>query len=138
MTQPTRSLRFVTYLILSAALTLGAGAWVQAQDTLTGAFEGNVTNSQTGAPLKGAAVEIINQQTGIVIRLETDYRGRFYQGLLAPGNYVVRASYSGYQTREVPERLRILILVKLSQFLSNLIPRPQPERRPQHRLQLLR
>ena len=101
------SLRSASQVILLAALTLCAGSWVQAQDTLTGAFEGNVTNSQTGAPLKGAAVEIINQQTGIVIRLETDYRGRFYQGLLAPGNYVVRASYSGYQTREVPERLRI-------------------------------
>src|SRR5437660_929804 len=101
------SLRSASQVILLAALTLCAGSWVQAQDTLTGAFEGNVTNSQTGAPLKGAAVEIINQQTGLVIRLETDYRGRFYQGLLSPGNYVVRASYSGYQTREVPERLRI-------------------------------
>src|SRR5437660_3075278 len=101
------SLRSASQVILLAALTLCAGSWVQAQDTLTGAFEGNVTNSQTGAPLKGAAVEIINQQTGLVIKLQTDYRGRFYQGLLAPGNYVVRASYSGYQTREVPERLRI-------------------------------
>ena len=101
------SLRSVCYLIPLAALTLCAGSLAQAQDTLTGAFEGNVTNSQTGAPLKDAGVEIINQQTGVVIKLQTDYRGRFYQGLLPPGNYAVRVSHSGYQTREVPERLRI-------------------------------
>src|SRR5438270_3829738 len=71
MTQPMRSLRSVSYLILLAALTLFAGSLAQAQDTLTGAFEGNVTNSQTGAPLKGAGVEIINQQTGVVIKLQT-------------------------------------------------------------------
>src|SRR5256886_11274712 len=103
-TSPTRSL---ARLVLGFALTFYAGALARAQDTLTGAFEGNVTNSQTGAPLKGADVEIINQQTGIVIKLQTDYRGRFYQGLLSPGNYTVRVSYAGYQTREVPERLRI-------------------------------
>src|SRR5205807_2584013 len=124
MTQPTRSLRSVTYLILSAALTLGAGAWVQAQDTLTGAFEGNVTNSQNGAPLKGADVEIINRQTGVVIKLQTDYRGRFYQGLLAPGNYAVRVSMPNYQTREVPERLRITNIGEVVPVPVELDPAP--------------
>src|SRR6185312_2611830 len=58
-------------------------------------------------PLKGATVEIINQATGIARQLVTDYRGRFYQGLLIPGTYVVRVSFKDYQTREVPQRLRI-------------------------------
>jgi hypothetical protein len=82
-------------------------ASVSAQDTVTGAFEGIVSDSQTGAPLKGAAVEIINQQTGLTINLNADYLGRFYQGLLIPGIYRVRVSRPGYQTREVFQRLKI-------------------------------
>jgi hypothetical protein len=79
----------------------------RAQDTVTGAFEGNVSDSQTGAPLKAATVEIINQQTGIALQLSTDYRGRFFQGLLLPGNYLIRVAMPGYQTRDVQQRLRI-------------------------------
>jgi hypothetical protein len=74
---------------------------------VTGAFEGIVSDSQTGAPLKGAAVEIINEQTRLTARLQTDYRGRFYQGLLLPGIYRVRVAMPGYQTREVSQRLKI-------------------------------
>jgi len=99
--------RLVAHSILLLALTFCAGSFTKAQDTLTGAFEGNVTDSQTGAPLKGADVEISNQQTGIVFKLKTDYRGHFYQGVLGPANYAVRVSMPGYQTREVVQRLKI-------------------------------
>lgn len=74
---------------------------------MTGAFEGIVTDSQTGTPLKGAAVEIINQQTGVTFSLRTNYRGRFFQGLLLPGDYTVRVSMPGYQTKEAAQLLRI-------------------------------
>jgi hypothetical protein len=63
-----------------------------AQDTVTGAFEGTVTNSETGAVISGASVEIINQQTGQTITKTSDTRGRFYQGLLSPGIYLIRVS----------------------------------------------
>jgi len=79
----------------------------KAQDTVTGAFEGTVTNSQTGAPLKDAVVEIINQQTNVGFTLKTDYRGRFFQGLLLPGNYLVRVSMPGYATKAAVQVLRI-------------------------------
>jgi Carboxypeptidase regulatory-like domain len=80
---------------------------LKAQDTVTGAFEGIVSDSQTGAALKGATVEIINQQTSLTFSLQTDYRGSFFQGLLSPGIYIVRVSMPGYQTKEVFQRLRI-------------------------------
>ena len=92
---------------LSLLLILAGGSRTLAQDTVTGAFEGTVSNSQTGAPLKDAAVEIVNQQTGLTIQLRTDTRGRFYQGLLLPGIYKVRVALAGYQTREVLQRLKI-------------------------------
>lgn len=82
-------------------------ATVRSQDTVTGAFEGTVTSSENGAVVAGAAVEIINQQTGIVIPKRTDSRGRFYQGLLQPGLYIVRVSATGFRTREVVQRLFI-------------------------------
>ena len=88
-------------------VVLGISPAALAQDTVTGAFEGVVSDSQTGAALKGALVEIINQQTGVSITLRADYRGRFYQGLLIPGVYRIRVSTTGYETREVLQRLKI-------------------------------
>ena len=80
---------------------------ISAQDTVTGAFEGLVSDSQSGAALKSALVEITNQQTGLTLSLRTDFRGRFYQGLLTPGVYRIRVSAPGYETREVLQRLKI-------------------------------
>ena len=72
----TRATVTLLFLIVSV-LVMTKGAY--AQDTVTGAFEGTVTDSQTGALLKGADVEITNQQTGLTIKSQTDNRGRFYQ-----------------------------------------------------------
>src|SRR5215471_1049219 len=96
-------------LLISVSILLGFAmqSAVRAQDTVTGAFEGTISDSQSGANLKGALVEIINQQTGVTITLHTDYRGRFFQGLLTPGIYRIRVSITGYQTKEVIQRLKI-------------------------------
>src|SRR5467141_2221965 len=80
----TRATLSLLLLIISV---LGMTKGTYAQDTVTGAFQGTVTDSRTGAPLKGADVEITNQQTGLKINIQTDNRGRFYQGLLLPGTY---------------------------------------------------
>lgn len=94
-------------LFLVSILLFAFVSELKAQDTVTGAFEGIVSDSQTGLPLKGAAVEIINQQTGVTFNIRTDYRGSFFQGLLLPGIYLVRVSMPGYATKSVPQRLRI-------------------------------
>ena len=94
-------------LLCSSPLPLFVAPNARAQDTLTGAFQGTVTNSDTGEPVAGAAVQIINQQTGQVIPKTTDTRGRFYQGLLSPGLYTIRVSAQGYVTQEVVQRLFI-------------------------------
>ena len=88
-----------------AAIFLASPA--RSQDTVTGAFLGTVTSSLTGVPIRGAAVEIINEQTGLSIPKTTDSKGRFYQGLLAPGIYRIRVAAQGFQTREVLQRLFI-------------------------------
>jgi hypothetical protein len=100
---------FVASFLLLAVLAPGGPTIpaVHAQDTVTGAFEGTVTNSQTGEIIAGASVQIINQQTGQTIPKTSDMRGRFYQGLLSPGVYLIRVSAPGFQTREVRQRLFI-------------------------------
>jgi hypothetical protein len=76
-----------------------------AQDPVTGAFEGRITNSQTGAPIAGAAVQFINQSSGVPNARRTDADGRFYQGLLQPGNYTIRVAAPGFKTKEIERRL---------------------------------
>ncbi len=77
------------------------------QDTVTGAFEGTVTNGLTGDPIEGATAEITNTETNVTFTKRSDARGRFYQGLLTPGVYRIRVSMNGYQPREVLQRLNI-------------------------------
>ena len=93
--------------IVAAVCALTFARAGRTQDTVTGAFEGTVTNSQTGTPVEGATALIINQQTGLIVTKRTDSKGRFYQGLLAPGLYTIRVSATGYETREVTQRLFI-------------------------------
>jgi hypothetical protein len=82
-------------------------SFVFAQDTVTGAFEGTVTDSQTGEPLANAQVVITNQATNLARSKTANAQGRFYQGLLSPGIYTIRVSASGYETREVEQRLLV-------------------------------
>src|SRR4051812_44383321 len=85
-------------LVTTIALMLATLPTVQPQDTVTGAFEGTVTNSDTGDAIAGANALIINQQTGQNYPRVSDTRGRFYQGLLPPGVYTIRVSATGYVT----------------------------------------
>lgn len=111
-------------LVVSAACLILVPISAHAQDTVTGAFEGTVTDSQSGAELKDAAVEIVNQQTGLTIKLRTDFRGRFYQGLLIPGIYKIRVELAGYQPREVLQRLKITYTGEVVPVPVELDPAP--------------
>jgi hypothetical protein len=102
---------------------------VTAQDTVTGAFEGTVTDSRTGSPISRARVEFINQQTGVSIVKLTDSQGRFYQGLLPPGTYTIRAAADGYEPGETVQRLlgmRTGDVVPVPIVLDPLSPPPTP------------
>ncbi|HLL76954.1 MAG TPA: carboxypeptidase-like regulatory domain-containing protein [Pyrinomonadaceae bacterium] len=96
---------------LAVALTLTfifAGLpGASAQDTVTGAFQGTVTSSDTGDPVAGAAVEVVHRETGQTYAKTSDSLGRWYQGLLQPGLYTIRVSAPGFQTKEVSQRLFI-------------------------------
>jgi hypothetical protein len=95
-------------LAVALAVLLGAPAAPRAsaaQDTVTGAFEGTVTDGVTGRPIARARVEFVNQQTGVGVSKLSDSQGRFFQGLLAPGTYTIRATAQGYEPGETVQRL---------------------------------
>ena len=106
-TRPRSYTQQLPALLLSLCLSLLPLWPVAAQDTVTGAFEGTVTNTDTGEVIAGATALIINQQTGQTYTRTSDTRGRFYQGLLAPDVYTIRVSAPGFVTREVQQRLFI-------------------------------
>jgi Carboxypeptidase regulatory-like domain len=95
---------FLALLLVAFPLPRRASA-AAAQDTVTGAFEGTVTDSRTGQPIARARVEFTNQQTGVALVKLSDSQGRFYQGLLPPGTYTIRATAGGYEPGETVQRL---------------------------------
>src|SRR4030095_2535934 len=99
----------------------GAGVWTaggRAQDTVPGGFEGVVRDRVTSAGIRGASVEIVNEESGLVIPTKTDARGYFYSGVLAPGDYTIRVSSPAYQSVEI--RPRELVIARP----TALVPRP--------------
>jgi hypothetical protein len=103
----------------------------KAQDTVTGAFQGTVTDSRTGAPIVGAEAKITNPKTGLVYIRHTDARGVFYQGQLQPGVYRIEVSMAGFETRVADQRLEIgaqgeVVPVPVTLEPSNIVAPPPP------------
>ena len=66
--------------------------------TVGASLQGTVTDP-SGAVIPQAKVEVRNSQTGISRTLATDDGGRFREPLLQPGDYELRVSASGFQSR---------------------------------------
>ncbi|HWR37798.1 MAG TPA: TonB-dependent receptor [Clostridia bacterium] len=64
------------------------------QDASLGAIRGSVSDA-AGARVRNAAILIVNVNTGIEHRINTDADGRFASSLLPPGDYSIRAQASG-------------------------------------------
>jgi len=92
----------------------------KAQNEVTGAFEGRVSNSQTNAPIAGATVVFTDLSSGVQLPpRRTDAQGNFYQGLLPPGRYTIRASAPGFKTRMEERRLE-------ATRINQVVPIPMP------------
>lgn len=86
----------------SAALRLGAGLltlWCLVPAALAqGTLRGAVTDSLGGSTLPGANVFV----TGTALGAATDINGAYRIARVPPGDYAVRVSYVGYETKTVP------------------------------------
>lgn len=68
---------------------------------LTQTLRGKVTDADTGKPLAGATVQVLENQTGAV----TDSLGNYRLENVPVGRYQIQASFVGYQTLSVTEIL---------------------------------
>jgi len=101
-------LRPFSLVILFGILCLAPMTSLHAQDHVTGSFEGEVRDSVTKAPIVGATVRIINQETGVPEAKQTDSAGRFRKDLLPPGDYAISISKQGYVTQIFQRPLPVL------------------------------
>src|SRR5256714_6316717 len=119
-------LRALVACLLAAVILCPVAHVASAQDTVTGAFEGSVTDSRTGTPIARARIEFTNQQTRVTVAKLSDSQGRFYQGLLPPGTYTIRASAQGYESSETVQRLNGLRRAEVVPVPIVLDPATQP------------
>lgn len=84
-------------LSLTLALFSTSLVILRAQDVLTGAFDGRVTDSVTGNPIAGARIRFTSKTSGIPYTKRSDANGAFYQGLLSPDVYTIEVTAQGYQ-----------------------------------------
>ena len=104
--QPASPQCFILFLLLLPCLVMPVIP-AKAQDDLTGAFEGIVTDGQTNSPVSSAIIEIKNQESGIIIQVETDMEGKFFYARLRPGPYIIRVAKPQYEILELTQDLSI-------------------------------
>jgi hypothetical protein len=66
-----------------------------------GTILGRITDPG-GASVAGAAIEVINVETGVALRTTTNDLGNYQLPFLAPGNYTVRVEGKGFKRIERP------------------------------------
>jgi hypothetical protein len=93
-----------------------------AQNTVTGAFQGDVSNDRTGDPISGVAIQITSEQTGVVYNLTTDAQGVFYQGLLAPGFYLIRVTAPGFKVQLLRREIKVSLTGDIVPVPVSLVP----------------
>ncbi|MBA3322829.1 MAG: carboxypeptidase regulatory-like domain-containing protein, partial [Pyrinomonadaceae bacterium] len=83
-------------LLLAFGLVCGAGSSALAQSAATGGqIVGTVTDQQ-GAAVPNASVTVSNAATGLTQTLTTNDEGGFRAVSLAPGDYTVEVTASGF------------------------------------------
>src|SRR5579863_5256253 len=87
-----------TRFIVGASLLLCASVPLFSQGNL-GRILGTVTD-QTGAPVPGVTVTIIDVDRGVERSVTTDSSGEYNAPSLVPGNKRVRAQISGFKVSE--------------------------------------
>lgn len=87
------------WLKLCLSLLLALPVPLAAQDPVTGAFEGTVTNRVTNQSIAGAKVQITSALTQVSVPVNTDAQGRFYYGHLNPGVYNITISAPEYDAQ---------------------------------------
>ncbi len=115
--------------LLSICIFINISA-VSAQDTVTGGFQGDVTNNSTGTPIAGAVITITSERSGVVYTKITDSKGVFFQGGLLPGFYGIRITIAGFKERFLRREIRITATGEIVPVPVSLEPETTPTASP--------
>src|SRR5579884_1114139 len=97
MTQYIRRMRFALGIICAVLIALSAASAQQ----ITGDIRGTVTDP-SGAVIPGATVTITNTDQNAVLRtIKTDKDGSYIGTDLPAGNYRIKVTAEGFQTKTV-------------------------------------
>ena len=94
-------MRFGKWLIAALALCLIATTSVAAQQT--GTITGRVTDTETGAALSAASIEVVSPSGRVVATGLTDQQGNFRIANVPVGTYSLVFMSVGHQTTRVPD-----------------------------------
>jgi hypothetical protein len=94
------SFRVLCLILVTTPAILILPSFCRAQGETTAAILGQVFDSSNAA-LPGAAVTVINHDTGLMRSAQTDGEGRFNFPQLLPGTYIVQASALGFEPRKI-------------------------------------
>lgn len=98
------------FSVVLFTLLISFPAWAQ-----TGKVTGKVVDSETGEPLIGANVLILNTSYGAATNIE----GEYLISLVPPGNYELRVTYIGYQDVTIQN---IRVVAGLTQIVDFSVP----------------
>lgn len=117
------TVRWLRVAGLVGVLAAGISAPGAAQSLTAGQLRGTVTDLD-GTILSAASVSLEDRQGGVVRFFETDFRGGFLLGLVAPGTYHLLVEQIGYQ----PVRLRNVVVAagQVTSVAVRLERRPPP------------
>lgn len=119
----SRLLKFCLSLLIALPVPLVA------QDPVTGAFRGTVTDRVTNRPIAGATVEITSALTQASVIIRTDAQGQFYYGLLNPGVYTITISAPGHDAQTLTRTVlatQVNTVIPIPVKLTPTVTPPQP------------
>jgi hypothetical protein len=126
---PTRTIRVATFVsVCSLSIGIGPLSGPAAAQTTTATISGTVLDNQRLA-VPGATLTIEERDRGTTRTVPANERGAFEIAGLAPGDYVLRATLTGFATTElavrleVNQRLRVDVVVQPAGVAENVVVR---------------
>ena len=83
----------------------------------TGSIQGKVLDVETNEPIPFANVAIFSGGS-LLTGATTDFDGKYAVRSLRPGSYSVRASFIGYQTKEVAGAVLLVVIVECAEVIA--------------------
>ncbi|HKR11872.1 MAG TPA: carboxypeptidase regulatory-like domain-containing protein [Pyrinomonadaceae bacterium] len=107
MRQHPQPLHWSILMLLVAVICLAPTREACAQDFVTGAFLGQIVDSN-GNPIPGVTVRVVNNETGIPAARQTGPDGKYRLSQLQPADYTITISKDGFTTQRLQRTLHTL------------------------------